>query len=316
MRDRAPEVDPLRLGVGWNVEDLGKPWVLVDSVEGQSHPGSVHLGGVAGQVEDGVLEMGGRPGRYSCTDICDGIAQGTVGMSYSLPSREVIADAVEMHALAGHFDAMALVSGCDKSVPGHLMTIARVDQPAVHVPGGSMTEGPGCFTLERVGTIYSELQRGEISPGDYELLRERACPSAGSCSLMGTAITMQIVSEALGLALPGSAVTPVGFNLTRRAHDAGRQVMRLVEDDGPRPGEILTREAFENAIMVHAAVGGSTNALLHLPVIAREAGVKIGPGLFDEVNREIPFLANVRPSGEYPAVFLWYAGAPPMLCGR
>ena len=163
MRAKALEVDPLRLACGWNEEDLEKPCVLVETVGGQSYPGNYHLQELATHVVRGVESAGGAPGRYECTDICDGIAQGTEGMYYSLASREIISFAVEIHFMAGHFDGIVLLSSADKSVPAHLMTAARLDRPTIIVPGGIMEVGPDNTTFEMVGALYSKFRRGEIA---------------------------------------------------------------------------------------------------------------------------------------------------------
>ena len=229
MRELAPEADALRLGCGWTLADLGKPQILVESVAGESHPNSVHLNDLSHDVRDGVIESGGRPARYDCTDLCDGIIQGTSAMDYSLPSREVMTMAVEMHARGGHFDGLVLVSGSDKAVPAHLLAAARLDMPAILVPGGVMEPGPSGttlphenMTLEQVGTIYAQLRRGLISPHEYEFLRQEACPTKGGCAFMGTSGTMQVMAEALGLAPLGSALRPANsFSMTRGCRQAG-----------------------------------------------------------------------------------------------
>ncbi len=308
MREKAPEIDPLRLACGWSEEDLEKPWVLIETVGGQSHPGSFHLKDLAEYAIKGVYEAQGAPARYDCTDMCDGIAQGTEGMNYSLASREVISFAVEFHFRGGQFDGAVLLSGCDKSLPGHLLAAARLDAPTVIIPGGVMDVGPGDMTLERVGTIYSDLMRGRIEKGEYEFLRKHACPSSGACAFMGTACTMQVLAEALGLGLPTSAVCPTQtFQIKRLANEAGKRILALI-DEGLTPRKILTKKSIENAIMVHAAIGGSTNALLHLTALAKELEFKLPLDNFDELNREIPFICNVRPSGVHPSNHFYYAG--------
>lgn len=308
MRGKAPEIDPLRLACGWTEEDLGKPWVLVETVGGQSHPGSFHLKDLAEHVVKGINEANGAPARYDCTDICDGIAQGTEGMNYSLASREIISYAVEFHFRAGHFDGAVLLSSCDKSLPGHLLVAARLDAPTIIVPGGVMDVGPSGMTLERVGKINSDLKRGKISRESYEFLRKHACPSPGACAFMGTACTMQVLTEALGLALPTSALCPTHiFQIKRLANEAGKRILDLI-DEGLTARQMLTKKSIENAIMVHAAIGGSTNAILHLAALANELGLKLDLDFFDELNREVPFISNTRPSGVYPTNYFYYAG--------
>ncbi|GCC10348.1 dihydroxy-acid dehydratase [archaeon] len=306
MREIGPEVDPLRLACGYSRSDLGKPNILVESVYGESHPGSMHLNELVEYVKRGAYEGGGAPLKYSCTDICDGIAQGTRGMDYSLVSREVISSAVEFHAEAGHFDGMVLVSGSDKAVPAHLIAAARLKMPTILVPGGVMDQW--IITLEQVGTIYAKLKRGEMEEDEYNFLREYSCPTNGTCAFLGTALTMQSLAEVLGLALPTSAVCPAtSFEIKRLAQNAGSRIVELV-DEKLTADKILTEEAFENAIIVHAAMAGSTNAMLHLPAIMKELRYKFSLKRVAEINDEVPFIVNVRPSGEYPANRLWFAG--------
>jgi dihydroxy-acid dehydratase len=305
-RIKAPEIDPLRLACGYSECDLSKPSILIESTYGESHPGSVHLNSLADEAARGVYESGGAALKYFCTDICDGIAQGTEGMNYSLASREMIANVVEMHANAGHFDGLVLISGCDKSIPAHLIAAARLKIPAIIIPGGVMD----CWTitLEQVGAIHSKLKRGEIDKEEYEFLRKYSCPTCGSCAFYGTAITMQSLAEVLGLALPGSAICPaMSFEIKRLARKAGNRIVNLIEENITAK-HILTTKAFENALIFHAATAGSTNALLHLPAIMRELGFKFSLEKVAEINAEIPFIVNVRPSGEYSADILWLAG--------
>ncbi|HTY91666.1 MAG TPA: dihydroxy-acid dehydratase [Methanocella sp.] len=309
LRKLGPEIDPLKISMDWTMEDLEKPQVMVDDVWGDALPGSYHLLRLSEMVCRGVYAAGGKPSNFHVTDMCDGIAQGTEGMDYSLLSREIICDMIEIHWKTQPLDAIVLLSSCDKGVPAQLKAMARLhDVPAIHVPGGTMMEGPRMFTLERVGTIYAELRKNEISKDDYQFLQRSACPTVGCCSFMGTANTMQAMSETLGLAMPTSASMPAFMNdIRQNAEACGRRAVKML-DEGLTTRDILKPEAFENAIMVHAALGGSLNALLHMPTIAREAGIKMKPELWDELNRGIPFLLNVRPSGTYPAIFYWYAG--------
>ncbi|MFQ6063443.1 MAG: dihydroxy-acid dehydratase, partial [Methanosarcinales archaeon] len=308
MRKIAPEIDPLRLACGWTSQDLQKPWVLVETVGGESHPGSIHLPALAQVVRDGVIESGGTAGRYDCTDICDGIAQGTEGMNYSLPSRELIAMAVELHVRAGHFDGMVLLSGTDKSVPAHLVACARLKIPSIILPGGVMDTGPSGFTLDQVGTIYSQKKRNLIREEDYNFLRSQACPSAGCCAFFGTAGTMQSLSEAIGMSLPTSSLVPAHtYALKQRARETGNKIIELIENN-ITADKIITENSLENALIVHAAIGGSTNALLHIPAIAKELNINWHLDKVQEINNEIPFLVNLIPSGKHPSNLFWYAG--------
>lgn len=309
LRNISPEIDPLKLSMDWTPEDLEKPQVLVEDVWGDALPGSYHLLQLSEMVSKGVYASGGKPAIFHVTDVCDGIAQGTEGMNYSLLSREMICNMIEIHWKTQPMDALVIISSCDKGVPAQLMAAARLnDAPAIHVPGGTQAPGPGMFTLEKVGTIYAGFKRGEVPKADYLFLQRNACPTEGSCSFMGTANTMQSLSEALGMALPGSAVIPAFTKDIRVvAERSGKCIIEML-DEGLKTRDILTRDAFENAIMVHAAIAGSTNAMLHLPAIAREVGIRLHPMQWDEINHEIPYLLNVRPSGVHPAILFWYAG--------
>ncbi len=303
--------DALRLGMNWTEEDLGKPQVLVDSVYGMGHPGTFHFRELVEEVSNGVYEAGGKPAVFAVSDICDGVVQATSGMSYSLVSRDIMAAMVEIHALGHPHDGMALISGNDKSVPAHLVAIARCDLPAIHLPGGTQLNAPDYVTSDKMWEMGAEVERGELPRQDLESAQRNACPTCGACQFMGSASTGQVLAEALGLALPGSALTPAPLTrLLRYARATGKQLVTLIEEN-LTPRAILTRDAFENAIVLHAAVGGSTNALLHLPVIAREAGVDVGIDDFDRIHRRVPVLANVKTTGRYPVEYFWYAGGVP-----
>jgi len=199
--------DALRLGMNWTEEDLGKPQVLVDSAYGMGHPGTFHFRELVEEVSNGVYEAGGKPGVFAVSDICDGVVQATEGMSYSLVSRDVMAAMVEIHALGHPHDAMVLVSGNDKSVPAHLMAIARCDLPAIHLPGGTQLNAPDSVTSDLMWWKGAEVGRGDMARNDLELAQRGACPTCGACQFMGSASTGQVLAEALGLALPGSALT-------------------------------------------------------------------------------------------------------------
>jgi dihydroxy-acid dehydratase len=303
--------DALRLGMNWTEEDLGKPQVLVDSAYGMGHPGTFHFRELIEEVSNGVYEAGGKPGVFAVSDICDGIVQATDGMSYSLISRDIMAAMVEIHALGHPHDGMVLISGNDKSVPAHLLAIARCDLPAIHLPGGTQLNAPDYVTSEEMWPMGAAVERGELDRQDLERAQRGACPTCGACQFMGSASTGQVLAEALGLALPGSALVPAPLTkLLRYARATGKQLVNMIHQD-LTPRRIMTREAFENAIILHAAIGGSTNALLHIPVIAREAGVDITIDDFDRIHRRVPVLANVKTTGRYPVEYFWYAGGVP-----
>lgn len=311
MRQLAPEMDPLRLGTGWKPEDLAKPQILVESTFGDSHPGSGHLDKLVTAACEGIDEAGGHGARYFCTDICDGESQGTDGINFSLASREMIANMIEIHANATPFDGAVYMASCDKGMPANLMALARVNTPAVVVTGGTMSAGPDLLTLEQLGMYSAKYERGEIDEDKLNWAKQNACPSCGACSFIGTASTMQIMAEALGLALPGSALLPATSpDLIDYARRAGHQAVMLARQ-GLRPSDIVTMDSFENAILVHAAISGSTNALLHLPAIAHEFGIQIDGDTFDRLHRNAKYLLDVRPAGRWPAEFFYYAGGVP-----
>ena len=314
MRKLAPEMDPLRIGTGWKKEDLEKPQIMVDSTYGDSHPGSGHLNLLVEEVRKGVAEAGGFGARYFCTDICDGESQGTDGINYSLASREMIANMIEIHANATPFDGGVYLSSCDKGMPGNLIGLARVDIPAVVVPGGTMNAGPEMLTLEQLGMYSAKFERGEIDEEKLDWAKCNACPSCGACSFIGTASTMQIMAEALGLALPGSALMPATSpDLLAYAQEAGSQAVKLAQMEHMRPSDLVTKESFENAILVHAAISGSTNCLLHIPAIAHEFGIEITGDTFDRLHRNARYLLDVRPAGRWPAECFYYAGGVPAI---
>ncbi|MDI4647445.1 dihydroxy-acid dehydratase [Cohnella hashimotonis] len=307
------EGDALRMSMDWTVEDLDKVQVLVESTNGSSHPSSYHLGELVAEMEKGVFQMGGKPAIYTTTDICDGVAQAHNGMHYSLLSRDMIASMVEIHAMATPFDAMVLASAGDKAVPAHLMAIARLDIPAIHVPGGAMGAGPCMRSNEELWHMSVEVDQNKMTKEEFLAFQRACCPTCGACQYMGTAATMQVMAEALGLALPWTALIPAtNAEIKRAARAAGQQVMRLVQAD-IKPSRILTREAFENAIMVHAAVGGSLNAVMHLIAIAREAGIELDAETFDRIHRTIPVLVDTKTAGHYPTELFWYAGGVPLV---
>lgn len=313
MRALAPELDPLRLGTGWSREDLAKPQIMVESTFGDSHPGSGHLDKLVEAVCRGIAQAGGHGARYFCTDICDGESQGTDGINFSLASREMIANMVEIHAGATPFDGGVFLASCDKGLPGNLMGLTRVNMPSIVVTGGTMSAGPELLTLEQLGMYAAQYERGEIGKERLDWAKCNACPSCGACSFIGTASTMQIMAEALGLALPGSALLPATSpELLDYACRAGQQAVELALK-GMKPSDIVTMDSLENAILVHAAISGSTNALLHLPAIAHELGLCIDGDSFDRLHRGARYLLDLRPAGRWPAEFFYYAGGVPTI---
>lgn len=312
-RDLWSQVDALRMGMNWSEEDTNKPHILVDDVWGESHPGSFHLNTLNDEASLGVHEAGGRAARHHVTDICDGWGQGHEGMNYILASREVIANMVELHASVIPWDGIILISSCDKSIPAHLMAAARIDAPTIHIPGGSMRPAPSMGTSGKCGPLSAAWKKGEISDKEILHYQRSGCPTAGACQFMGTASTMQCMSEALGMALPGSALMPATLaEIRRMSRMAGHQVLALAAK-GITASKIMTRASVENAIKVHAAIAGSTNALIHLPAIAHELGWELEPETFDKASREIPYLTNIQPSGKYVTEMLWFAGGIPMV---
>lgn len=308
------QFDALQLGTGWVEDDIGKLQILVEDVYGDSHPGSAHLDAVSRQAVYGVFEEGAFPAQFHVTDICDGCAQGHDGMNMVLASREVICDMLEIHAGFVPWDGMVMSSSCDKSIPAHLKAAARINIPTIFIPGGSMRPGPNQTTSLVAGDIsLRQKRKNEITPEEIRNYKLTGCPSVGACTFLGTASTMQCMAEALGMALPGNALVPATMrDLTEYSRKAGKQVVRLAKA-GITPSMIMTKEAFHNAIVVHSAIGGSTNALIHLPAIAKELGIELDPELFNEINRKIPHIGNVNPSGKHLTESFWFAGGIPMV---
>ena len=308
------QFDALQMGSGWDEEDITKPQILLEDVFGDSHPGSVHLAGLMEQAKYGVFEKGGFPAQYHTTDICDGCAQGHDGMNYILASREAICDMIEVHGSVYPWDGMILAASCDKSIPAQLKAAARLDIPTIFIPGGSMRPGPDMTTSLVAGDISLRQKRKDaVTPQEVRDYKLTGCPSCGACTFLGTASTMQCMAEALGLTLPGAALMPATMrDILGSARMAGRKIMELV-DKGIKVSDIVTREALENAVIIHSAIGGSTNATIHLPAIARELGIILEPELFDRINHQVPHLGNITPSGEHLTEAFWFAGGIPMV---
>jgi dihydroxy-acid dehydratase len=233
------------------------------------------------------------------------------GMNYILLSREVICEMIEIHAAVLPWDGIVLISSCDKAIPAHLMAASRVNIPTIHLPGGSARIGPDMTSSVKSGEMTSGYKQKQFSKEEMRSYILSCIPSCGACQFMGTASTMQCMSEALGMALPGSALVPTTLQeIHRYARKAGQKIMELA-DRGIKVSEILTREAFLNAIRVHAAIGGSTNALLHLPAIAHEFNIEISLGDFEKANETIPYLTSIQPSGSFLTELFWFSGGIP-----
>ena len=225
--------DALRLGMNWTEEDLGKPQVLVDSAYGMGHPGTFHFRPLIEEVSNGVFEAGGKPGVFTVSDICDGVAQAHAGMSYSLVSRDIMAAMIEIHALGHPHDGMVLISGNDKSVPAHLMAIARCNLPAIHLPGGTQLNGPDYVTSDQMwGARRGGRSAARLPREELERAQSVACPTCGACQFMGSASTGQVLAEALGLALPGLGADPGAAHAATCATraPAGKQILKLIDD--------------------------------------------------------------------------------------
>jgi len=313
--DRAPHRALLH-AVGLGDEDLEKPFIGIVSSYTNIVPGHIHLDAVAEKVSKGVKEAGGVPFVFNTIAVCDGIAMNHDGMKYSLPSREVIADSVEIMVSAHMFDALAFVSSCDKIVPGHLLAAARLNLPSIFVTGGPMY--PGVFKGRRVDLVsvfeaLGEYREGRITLEELRAFERVACPGAGSCAGLFTANTMACLVEAMGLSLPGMAATHAEDEGKKAlAYESGMRVVGLWRE-GLRFRDIVKPESLVNAIIVDNALGGSTNTVLHLSALAKEAGYDLPLKTFDELSRRIPTLVLIRPSGESFMVDFFNAGGVPSL---
>jgi len=317
--ERAPHRS-LLFALGLTPEELRRPFVAVISAQNDIIPGHKHLREIVQAVKDGIRMAGGVPFECHCPAICDGIAMNHSGMRYSLPSRELIADCAETMVRAHAFDAVVFVPNCDKVIPGMLLAAARLDLPSVFVSGGPMLAGDfrGLkVDLSDVFNALGALSEGKISPEDLEELEGAACPSCGSCAGMFTANTMNCLLEALGLALPGNGTAPaVSAERLRLAKEAGMRVMGILADGGPRPGNILTQAAFENAFRVDLALGGSTNTVLHLLALAEEAGIPFPLARINELSDSTPQLCRLSPAGPHHMEDLHRAGGIPAVMGE
>jgi len=299
--ERAPHRSLFK-AMGYTDEELERPIIGIANSANELIPGHIHLNKIAQAVKEGVRIAGGTPMEFNTIGICDGIAMGHTGMKYSLPSRELIADTIEVMATAYPFDGLVVIADCDKIVPGMLMAILRLNIPAIYISGGPMLAGrykQKDIDLITVFEGVGRYTRKDISEKEFFEIEENACPGCGSCAGMFTANSMNCLSEVLGLALPGNGTIPAPTaKRLRLAKKAGMQIVELVKKD-IKPKDIATLDAFKNAIAVDMALGASTNTVLHLPAIAKEAGIKLDLNLFNEISEKTPHLCNMSPAGPH-----------------
>jgi dihydroxy-acid dehydratase len=302
--------------VGFSEEDFGKPQIGVASSWNEVTPCNYHLGKLAALAKEGVRQGDAVPVEFTTIAVSDGIAMGHEGMKASLISREVIADSVELMMHAERFDGLVGIAGCDKSEPGMLMAMARLNLPAVYLYGGTIlpgTYGGRDITIQDVFEAVGAHAKGSMTDDELLGVERAACPTAGSCAGMYTANTMAAAAEALGMSLPGAASPPaVDYRREVFARESGLAVTRLL-DKGIAPRDVMTRDAFENAIAVVMALAGSTNAVLHLLAIAREARVELSLDDFDRISRRVPHLVDVRPAGRFVMSDLDRVGGVPVI---
>jgi dihydroxy-acid dehydratase len=313
--ERAPHRALLK-SLGLTDQDIAKPFIGIANSYTSIVPGHIHLRALGEAVKEGILEAGGTPFEFNTIAVCDGIAMGHEGMRYSLPSRELIADSVEIMMQAHRLDGMVMISNCDKVTPGMLMAAARLNVPAISVTGGPMESGilngqkVGVNNVfEAVGKVFA----GKMTAEESAMLENVACPGCGSCNGMFTANTMACMTEALGMSLPYCATALANGSLKQRiAKETGQKIVELIKKD-IKPSQIMTQNAFENAAAVDMALGGSTNTVLHLSAIAKEAGAKLDLSTYDEIGRKVPHLCNMVPTGSFDMEDLGNAGGLPAL---
>ena len=300
---KGPEKTPHRSlfkAMGYTDEELSRPLIAVVNAQNEIIPGHIHLDNIAKAVKAGVLAAGGTPIEVPAIGVCDGIAMGHIGMHYSLPTRELIADSIECQLKAHAFDGVVLIPNCDKIVPGMLMAAARVNIPAIVCSGGPMLAGHKCgekLSLSKTFEAVGAYEAGMIDADELKEFENKSCPSCGSCSGMYTANSMNCLTEVIGMGLPGNGTIPavLGDRIGLAKH-AGMQIMKLVEKD-IKPRDIMNEKAFRNALTMDMALGCSTNSMLHLPAIAHEAGVELNLDLANEISAKTPNLCHLAPAG-------------------
>ncbi|MCL2382452.1 MAG: dihydroxy-acid dehydratase [Treponema sp.] len=304
--EKAPHRSLLK-AMGYTDGQIAKPIIGIVNSFNEIAPGHIHLQTIARAAKDGVLQSGGTPVEFNVIGVCDGLSMGHIGMRYSLPSRENIADSVECMVRAHAFDALVFIPSCDKIVPGMLMAAARLDLPSVFISGGPMLSLDG-LDLSSVFEAVGAHKAGKIDDAELLRIEDNACPGCGSCSGMFTANSMNCLCEALGMALPGNGSMPAVYaGRLRLAKAAGEAVMRLFEKD-IKPSDIMTHAAFRNALTVDVALGCSTNSVLHLIAIAYERGIRVDLAMINEISAKTPTLCKLAPAGPYHAEDLFHAG--------
>ncbi|MFP6635934.1 MAG: dihydroxy-acid dehydratase, partial [Dehalococcoidia bacterium] len=316
--DRAPARAMLR-AMGLTSDDMDKPFIAIANLASDVTPCNVHLDRLADTAKEGVRQADGVPFKFGTITISDGISMGTEGMKASLVSREVIADSIEVVTFGERMDGLITVAGCDKNMPGCMMAIARLNVPALFIYGGSIM--PGNYlgkdvNIQDVFEAVGSYANGDMTREQLHDLECVACPGEGSCAGLFTANTMSTAIEVMGMSLPGDASIPaIDPRKDEETLLAGRTLMRLLEED-LRPRDILTRQAFENAITVVVAMGGSTNAVLHLMAIAKEAQVELSLQDFDRISRSTPYITDMRPAGQFVMADLDRVGGVPLVVKR
>jgi dihydroxy-acid dehydratase len=316
--ERAPHRSLMKAGgfTDWEVE---RPWIGVVNSYNSIIPGHTHLNRISAAVKSGVYAGGGLPLEFPVIGVCDGIAMNHEGMKFSLPSRELIMDSIEVMARAHALDGLVMVTNCDKIVPGMAMAAARLNIPTIVISGGPMLAGPDGkedIDLSSMFEAVGKHNTGGIDDSELKRLEDLACPTCGSCSGMFTANTMNCMMEALGLALPGNGTIPAVYAARERlAKDTGKIIVTLVEKD-IKPRDILTEKAFENAVAVDMALGGSTNTTLHLPAIAKAAGLNLPLEKMDQIGKNTPHLCSMSPGGKHHIQDLWLAGGVQAVMAR
>jgi len=313
--ERAPHRALLR-ALGLVDEEFSKPLIAIANSWNEVVPGHIHLNIIGRKVKDGVRNGGGTPLEFNTIAVCDGLAMGHEGMRFSLVSREVIADSIEIMIEAHRFDGLIALSSCDKIEPGMMMAVARLNIPSIFLNGGPMYSGRLGDRRLSTGDVFEAVGRysaGKITLEELKLIEKYACPGPGSCAGLYTANTMAILFEALGMMLPGSSTIPaLDSRRLEAAYKTGLTLMNMLETS-LKPLDILTFEAFENAIAVDAAMGGSTNAILHLLAIAREAKIKLTLEDFDRISRKTPYIVDLIPGGRHPVEDLDKVGGLPVV---